>query len=293
MALQTGFMKYVKKAFLYHWNLLFFGAGAVIGVISGRPDIVFPLVGAAELAYLAALSTHTRFQDAIDAEENKNARLSKTDEAIQKSQMILSSLSRDDRRRYERLKSLCIQLRRIAQGIKIGPDRDAVNIDDLQKGGINHLLWIYLKLLYSKGALEKFFSTINEQEIEMDIQRAKDKIVELGPPEEDTPTEVKMRKSLDDTLKTSEMRLKNYNLAKENYGFIELELDRLYSKIASLGEMSINRQDPDFISSEVDSVSASVHQTEKAMNDLQFITGLTPQDEAPPSLLEDEQIEIG
>ena len=55
-----------------------------------------------------------------------------------------------------------------------------------------------------------------------------------------------------------------------------------------LAERSINRQDPKFISSEVDSVSASVEQTEKAMSELEFLTGLESHDESPPELLEEE-----
>ena len=112
---------------------------------------------------------------------------------------------------------------------------------------------------------------------------------DLGPVGEDTESEKKLRKSLEDTLKTTELRLKNYRLAQDNYEFIKLELERLYSKIAGLSEMSINRQDPDFITREVDSVSASVHQTEKAMNELEFITGIPSEDETPPSLLEEEK----
>jgi len=47
----------------------------------------------------------------------------------------------------------------------------------------------------------------------------------------------------------------------------------------------VNRQEPEYISSEVDHVASSMLDTEKTMNELQFATGLTPIDNEPPELL--------
>lgn len=224
------------------------------------------------------------------AENLKLRQGSQREEALRKSKMMLSALSYDDRQRYERLRSLCIQLRKIAKGVAGEPEHEVAVIDDIRSSGINKLLWIYLKLLYSKASLEKFFKTIDEREIESEIEKLKARIEELGPEEEDSPSESKQRKSLVDTFNTSELRLKNYRLARENYRLIQIELDRLYSKIAGLSELSINRADPDFISREVDSVSESVQQTERAMDELEFITGITAHDETAPPLIEEREL---
>lgn len=240
MARGGGFFFYIKKAFLFHWNLLAVGAGTLLSFISGRPDVVLPLLAAGEVVYLALLSTHPKFRDAVDAENLKLRQGSQQEEALRKSKMMLSALSYDDRQRYERLRSLCIQLRKIAKGVAGEPEHEVAVIDDIRSSGINKLLWIYLKLLYSKASLEKFFKTIDEREIESEIEKLKARIEELGPEEEDSPSESKQRKSLVDTFNTSELRLKNYRLARENYRLIQIELDRLYSKIAGLSELSIN-----------------------------------------------------
>jgi len=283
-------MKYVRKAFLMHWNLLAVGAGTLFGIISGRPDVFFPIVAAGEIAYLAVLSTNARFQKVVDAEEFQRKQQSVGQDISQQARQILLSLKIEDRRQFENLKALCLELRRISRGVKVGEDVESAPVDDMQSNAINKLLWIYLKLLYSKTALERFFSTIDEAEIQEDIKRAKKRLEEMPPEEQDTPTDAKRRASLKDTLTTGEQRIENYKRARDNYDLIELELDRLYSKISGLGEMSINRQDPNFITVEVDSVTASVQQTEKAMGELQFITGLTTQDDSTPPLLEGEQI---
>ena len=82
------------------------------------------------------------------------------------------------------------------------------------------------------------------------------------------------------------LRLENHKKALENYEFIKDELLRLSTKIAGLAELSVNRQDPDFITSEVDSVAASVQTSEQAMSELEFLTGFGAADEPTPALLD-------
>jgi chemotaxis protein histidine kinase CheA len=284
-----GFWRYPKKAFLVPWNLLALAAGAAFGFLSGHPDVVLPIVAAGEVLYLAGLSANAKFRVSVDAQDNKRARTVEEKAAAERAMRILASLSPPDRQRFEQLRGLCADLRRIAAGVK-DPDGPAGGIiDDLHAGGVNRLLWIYLKLLYSKSALERFFDTADEKEIEANLKRTKDRLDRMGPPEKDTDADAKCRKSLQDTLQTTEARLANYRKALQNYEYVQLELERLYTKIAGLGELAINRQDPDFISSEVDSVSQSVVQTEKAMGEMQFLTGLAPQGETAPPLLELDQ----
>jgi hypothetical protein len=286
MASPGAFLKYVKKAFLYHWNLLAMGAGVAIGIISAKPDIVFPLIIAGELVFLAALSTRPKFQAAIDAEELKKSKTNKSVESTRKAEQILLSLGREDRERFKELKDICVKLQQISIGVKSEVEPKTEIVGDLQNSAINKLLWLYLRLLYSKNALERFFETIDEQEIQRDIEHAKERLDSIGPQEEDTPDEVKRRKLIADTLGTSEARLKNYRKALENYELIELELERLSSKIASLSEMSINWHDQDFITGEIDSVTASIQQTEKVIGELDFMTDLTPLDDVTPTLLD-------
>ena len=291
MAVRAGFFKYIKKAFSFNWNLLALAAGSALGFISGHPDVVLPLVAASEVLYLAGLSTHSKFQAAVDAEEHKAEQLQSTAKSAEKAEAMLRGLSDNDRLRFEKLRGLCTQLSKISRVVKgetVGETPGPV--DGLQMESINRLLWIYLKLLYSKNALEQFFATIDEDEIRRAIDKATQRLAALGPASEsEKPGEAKRRKSLQDTLATSQARLDNYERAQDNHEFIELELDRLYTKIAGLGEMGINRQDPNSITQEVDAVSASVQQTEKAMGELEFLTGLTSQDEGAPSLLGEEQ----
>ncbi len=71
-----------------------------------------------------------------------------------------------------------------------------------------------------------------------------------------------------------------------NFEFVELEIDRLENKIKSLAEVAVNRQEPDFVSSQVDQVANSMLETEKTMNDLQVFTGLEDLHDEIPVLLD-------
>ena len=93
-------------------------------------------------------------------------------------------------------------------------------------------------------------------------------------------------RSLQDSLANAELRLDNFSRAKKNGEFVTVELDRIEGKIQALSEMAVNRQDPDFLSRQVDSAADSMRQTEKAVSELQHLTGLADQLQEPPPLLE-------
>ena len=48
------------------------------------------------------------------------------------------------------------------------------------------------------------------------------------------------------------LRLDNFTRAKKNADFVTIELDSNRKGIQTLAEMAVNRQDPDFLSSQVD-----------------------------------------
>src|SRR5258708_39690510 len=96
----------------------------------------------------------------------------------------------------------------------------------------------------------------------------------------------RIARSLQDSIASAELRLDNYGRAKKNGEFVSIELDRIEGKIRALAEMAVNRQDPDFLSNQVDSAAESMRQTEKAVSELQHLTGLADQLEEPPAILE-------
>ena len=73
---------------------------------------------------------------------------------------------------------------------------------------------------------------------------------------------------------------------------MDIELDRIEEKIQTLAEAAVNRQDPDFISRQVDSAAESMRHTEQTIAQLQAITGLVENLDEPPAILEADLQEI-
>ena len=73
MKTSAGIAEYLKRAFLYRWNLLLFLGATAAAAISPFPDALIPLVLAAEVAYLGGLVSRPHFRDAIDAQVHQEA----------------------------------------------------------------------------------------------------------------------------------------------------------------------------------------------------------------------------
>jgi hypothetical protein len=285
-------VKYFKEAFKNHWNLLAFFGGAVFSLLSGKPDIFLPLVLAGEAAYLGLLGSHPRFREYVDAQEAKSMREANSVSSQHTLAYILRMLPRDLLKKFDDLRSQCAELRQIAAELKTpGKVPSDMPFDNLQSAGLDRLLWIYLRLLYTQFSLARFLQKTNADQIGNDIQQMEQRIKQLtadssGSNAQPDSRFERMQKTLQDNLQTSRDRLANLTKAKENYQLIQLEIERLENKIRSLSEIAVNRQEPDFISSEVDHVASSMMDTEKTMNDLQFATGLDSVDDQTPELLQ-------
>lgn len=276
-------MNYVKTAFLNRWNLLAVLGGTVFSFVSGQPDIVLPLLMAGEVAYLGFLGTHPKFRSYVDAQQAKATR-AKTSEAAEKAlRRIIQSLPRELLNRYESLRSQCAELRHIARELR-SPGAEEMPLEGMQNTGLDRLLWIYLRLLYTQYALSRFLNKTQEGDIQRDIRRNEERLAQA--PTDDSLQSQRIRKSLEDYLQTSRDRLENVQKARANLHLVQLEIERLEAKIRSLSEMAVNRQEPEYISSQVDSVASSMIETERTMNDLRFATGLDESTEEAPELLE-------
>jgi DNA repair exonuclease SbcCD ATPase subunit len=283
----VAFGNYIKTAFLNRWNLLWFGGAAAFALLTPIPDVVFAVVSAAEIAYLGLLGTHPKFQAYVDALQAKEARAATSASTQQTLERITRALPKDLLDRFNALKAQCIDLQQIASELKQTSHGDSsMPLESFQIAGLDRLLWIHLRLLFTQFALQRFLKQTSEEQIRSDIKRLEARLAQL-PAEGANVQDQRVRKTLEDNLQTSRDRLANLQRARDNYDLVKLEIDRLENKIRSLSELAVNRQEPDYISGQVDQVASSMLETEKTMNDLRFVTGLDPIDEAP-SLLRDD-----
>jgi len=285
------FWKYAKSAFSNRWNLLAFLGGSTAALLSGFPLVFLPLVAAAELTYVGLLSGHPRFQEYVDAQEAKATRVAgsvETDEMLQK---ITQSLPRESLERFNALRKQCWELQQIAADLKNPTNVDVgMPLENSQVAGLDRLLWIHLRLLYTEFALSRFLDRTPEENIRADIKTLEKRLSQL-PADDKQIQSQRVRKALEDNLETSRARLANVAKARENHELVRLEIERLENKIRGLSEMAVNRQEPEFISGQVDQVAESMLDTEKTMNELRFATGLEETDAEAPELLRPRAVE--
>lgn len=282
----TIVLKYLKAAFTNRWNLLALMAATGAAIIGGRPDIGLPLVLAAEAAYLAVVGGSSKFQNYVDVEDHQRTRSVRSEQNEKVLQRIIRSLPRPLRERYYQLQQRCEELQSIAADLQQPTGRElSPSLTSLQVQGLDRLLWIYLRLLFTYNSLQKFLEKTSIDRIQRDIQRIESRL-KLFDAQDDSPHAKKMRRTLEDNLKTSRDRASNYERARANHEFVELEIDRLENKIKSLAEVAVNRQEPDYVSSQVDEVANSMLETERTMNDLQGFTGLGPLEDNVPRVME-------
>ena len=283
---------YLREAFFFRWNLLFLAGGATAAALLPAAAVLLPLVAAGELTYLAGLVSIPHFRAAIDAKthaKRTGAENTATAPAAPAPSLIemLAGLPQDARRRFERLHTRCVEMRSIAAGVRGAASERPSSAEEIRTPGLDRLLWLFLRLLLSKTALDRFLQTMNEQEITARLADLRKNLATAQ-----TGGDERVVRSLQDSIAMGELRLDNFTRAKKNADFVTIELDRIEGKIQTLAEMAVNRQDPDFLSSQVDSAAESMRQTEKAVSELQHLTGLSEQLEEPPAILESDLREV-
>jgi hypothetical protein len=276
---------YLKEAFLFRWNLLFFLGGAAAAALTPVAGVLLPLVAAGELTYLTGLVSIPRFRAAIDAKVHAAGKAAGGPpvplEPPTSLVTMLTGLPSDARTRFQRLHARCLELRTIAAGVRGAAGDQGGSVEEIRTPGLDRLLWLFLRLLLSKAALDRFLQSMSEQEITARLADLRKNIATAQSGGDD-----RIVRSLQDSIASAELRLDNYGRAKKNAEFVSVELDRIEGKIQALAEVAVNRQDPDFLSSQVDSAADSMRQTEKAVSELQHLTGLADQLQDPPAILE-------
>jgi hypothetical protein len=254
--------------------------------------VLLPLVAAGELTYLTGLISVPRFRAAIDAKVHAAGKATAASSGASTAPpavslvTMLKGLPADARTRFERLHARCLEMRGIAAGVR-GAAGEQNSAEEIRTPGLDRLLWLFLRLLLSKAALDRFLQTMNEQEISTRLADLRKNLAAAQTAQAGkTGGDDRVVRSLQDSIAMGELRLDNSGRARKNAEFVSLELDRIEGKIQALAEMAVNRQDPDFLSSQVDSAAESMRQTEKAVSELQHLTGLADQLDEPPPILE-------
>lgn len=279
MAPKASFLSYVKSAFLWHWNLLVFGAGVLFSFLSGQPDVFLPLVSAVELLYLGMLSSNPRFRKAMDARRSAVALAPDQSQVLAK---IRSSINSSAWERFVALQNRCRNLQNLSrqlQGPDVSPDK---SLQEIHSESLDRLLWMFLKLLYNLDALDRYLAATNRKDLELSLLES-EKQIETARAEQRGE---KLIRALEDKHETQHQRLQNYEKTRENRELVCAEIDRIEQKVSAISEMAISSRDSGDISAQVDGIAAGVSATEDALRDLD-VAPVFKQEAAPRFLSQD------
>lgn len=280
-----GIRRYFRAAFIQPWNLLLFFGAIGLAVVSGQADKIAPFIMAAELAYVAGLSAMPRFRTAVDAKiaAQDRAEAEKMTPAAEVAlQRMVASLPNAGLRRFLSLRQRCYEMRDIAAGIRgqTQTESGGVSAEAMRNSSLDRLLYLFLKLLVSQAALERFLNSTSERELELRLQD-----VQTRRTQAQTSGDERIGRSLQDSEADATLRLENYRNSQKDAEFVNVELDRIETKIRTLVEMAVSRQDADALSVQVTAAADSMKQTEDAVKNLQGLTGLEGALEDTPPIL--------
>jgi BMFP domain-containing protein YqiC len=273
-------MRYLKAAFTYHWNLLYVGAGTALALISGRPDVVLPLVAAGEVLYLASMYANDRFRAAVDAQAAKARRAADTADIAATYDRIRSQLPRHLLERFERLRAHCQKLTELAGSLR-GPG--ATGVDQGGAESLERLLWGHLRMIWNAAKLSEFLDHTDDESLRRRVAELEKRLAGLPAGEASGP----LRTAVEDNLQTTRGRLETIAEARRKLDVVAAEIERLEAKIAALAEAAVAHRDMPDIARQVDEVAEGMRQTDETMRQLQLPPGLEEFDE-PPQLLREE-----
>ena len=266
--LQQGLRQYIRTAFLWHWNLLAVGAGVVLSFLTSW-SVTLPLVVAAELAYLGLMLASRSFREAVNA-LNRSARLG-AGTTVQTGQLerLRAQLPPDLWKRFETLRDRCIHLAELAREFQGPGDASSSGsmVNDMHGDSLDRLLWMFLRLLASRSALDRFLMGTSREGFVRDIAATQKTIADATAASRGE----KLLAALDDKLKTLQQRLENLDRARDNRDLIGAEIDRIEQKVSAVGEMALSAHEASDLSSQVDGIAAGVASTEEALRDLPVI----------------------
>ena len=272
--------RYLRTAFTYHWNLLYVGAGVAVAVISGRPDVVLPLVAAGEVLYLASMYANDRFRAAVDAGDAKTRRQAETADTRAAYDRIRGQLPPALVRRFDQLRAHYQKLVELAGSMR-GPG--ATGVDQASAESLERLLWGHLRLIWNAAKLSEFLDHTDDTAIRQQVTDLERRLAGIS----DGPSATSLRVALEDNLRTSRERLENIAEARRNLEVVAAEIERLEAKIAALAEGAVARRDVTDIAQRVDEVAEGMRRTDETMRQLQLPPELEDFDE-PPQLLREQ-----
>jgi len=257
-------------------NWIGLGAFALLGVLNPG----FWVIGlGAELGYLWVLGNHQRFRRFVDASK----RLQTNQQLQTRVETLIRNLSNEDQQRYRSLESRCKML--LEQQAQIQSPSQGLQV---QGEGLGRLLWVYLRLLATRQAINRILrggSGAQDETAGLDERIANLQSRLQEPLPED------LRKSITGQIEILQQRQARRREAKDKLAFLDSELTRIQEQVELVREQAVLSADPETLSKRIDEVTATLGGTTQWIRDQQKIYGAVEDlmSEPPPVQLTVDQ----
>ena len=239
-------------------NWIGLGTFAVLGLLNPG----FWVIGlGVELGYLWVLGTNTRFQRFVDASKKQATRM----QWQEKINALVQQLSGEDQQRYRALEVRCWTLLEQQRAIQ-APSSGLL----AQGEGLGRLLWVYLRLLIARQAINRVIR--GQSAASLESAGLEDRISSLQSRLQGELSE-ELRKSLTGQIEIIQQRLDKRREAKEKLAFLEAELMRIQEQVELVREQAAVSTDPETLSKRIDEVTATLGGTTQWISDQQKIYG--------------------
>ncbi len=264
--MKPGFSDYVREAFharpigmFVPPNWVGIGAFILLGLVS--PGFWVMGLGL-ELAYLGTLSTNNRFQRYVDATMRWKERRAWQ----QRVDQLVTQLGADGQRRYRELEVRCRAI--LEQQYRLNAPASGI---DAQGQGLGRLLWVYLRLLLARQAVDRVVRNANDTQ--EDSERLRQRIADLESRLKDEKMGEELRRSLTGQTEILQQRLQKRQEAHDKLAFLDAELTRIQDQVELVREQAVVAADPETLSQRIDQITTTLGGTTEWMKEQQQIYG--------------------
>jgi hypothetical protein len=249
-------------------------AGLAVVALAGVLHPGFWLLGLAlELVYIVSLAGNERFRTLVQALRASRSAGRAGGRATPRRANLLGVLDSAGRARYQKLALTASSILQTADGSS-GP----VGGVELRSGGLDQLLWIFLKLLVSRQRITLILSQTSQPDIEREIEATRKRL-------EAEAHGSALGRSLQGTLDIQKRRLENLLRARESLSITEAEIDRIEKQVALMREEITVSSDPELLTARLDGIVDSLQGTTKWMSEHDELFSRLDADTLPPELL--------
>jgi hypothetical protein len=179
---------------------------------------------------------------------------------------MVRTLGSDGQQRY---RSLEVRARSILEqqlrGAAITPGLET------QGEGLGRLLWVYLRLLIMRQAIERIVREASEGSEEASRLQERIENLKLRLAQESLGDD--LRKSLTGQIEILQQRIEKRREAREKLAFLDAELTRIQEQAELVREQAVLATDPESVSQRIDQITATLGGTSQWISEQQKIYG--------------------